>query len=264
MLEWNYKGGTIFIDGGSIHASWMSAAAKESAGSVRRMIAELEAGSQQSNYEHAVATVLDNLPLRTCGDLVLRSVLSKGKRIAIAPTDSVEATSTKPSNWRDPLPLNAKNVCVTPYGAPDQGPGTGKGADVTIFYSPRLYKGAKEAGKAQDEALLHELVHAYQIVTGTLSCASHGHDMLTVDEVIAIAIVNIYAVQWNRPLRKDHSLGFDPIPINGENKWLANMRNPIKDFCERERPFALQLAKMVPFGFNPFRACIPIPGAFPM
>jgi len=260
MLEWQHRGQTIFIDGSSVYESWMTAARAEPEGSGRRLIAELDADTQRTRFENAVEIVLENLTKRPCGDLVLRSVLGKGKRIMIVPGESVEKTSTKPSNWRDPLPLNATNICTVAYGAPDQGLGTGMGADATICYSPKHFKGATEAGKAQDEALLHELVHAYQIVTGTLSCASHGHNMITVDEVVAIAIVNIYALQGNRPLRKDHSLTFDPIPANGENKWLANMRDPIREFCDRERPFALQLAKMVPFGFNPFRACITRPG----
>jgi hypothetical protein len=260
MLEWQHRGQTIFIDGGSVYESWMAAARAEPEGSGRRLLAELDADTQRTRYEFAVETVLENVTRRPCGDLVLRSVLSKGKRITIVPGESVAKTSTRPSNWRDPLPLNAKNICTVPYGAPDQGLGTGIGADATIFYSPKHFKGATEAGKAQDEALLHELVHAYQIATGTLSCESHGHNMITVDEVVAIAIVNIYALQGNRPLRKDHGLSFAAIPENGENKWLANMRDPIREFCERERPFALQLAKMVPFGFNPFRASIPMPG----
>jgi Effector protein len=80
--------------------------------------------------------------------------------------------------------------------ASGEGPGTGKGANVALFFSAQTWKDMSDkrgAGHRPDEVLYHELVHVSRQVRGKMTrLPVEGKGFPNIEEYFATVITNIY------------------------------------------------------------------------
>jgi hypothetical protein len=119
---------------------------------------------------------------------------------------------------------------------------------VKVYFTPLDWRGKVRPGEAQDEILLHELVHAYRKLTGTERCRPWGTRMNTEEEVIAIAVTNMYASERRRPLRESHA-GY--VEMSNAKAWIRRHWLPLRRF--RDDPLAKDLSKLTAATFHPFQ-----------
>jgi hypothetical protein len=99
----------------------------------------------------------------------------------------------------------------------------GRGTDVVTKFYPWEWpgEGIGQPGRARDEVLLHELVHAYLEQRGISSLhnlkkppfAKRVRRFDIPDDFYAIMITNVYCSERRRPIRCDHKR-FTPLPRN--------------------------------------------------
>jgi hypothetical protein len=101
--------------------------------------------------------------------------------------------------------------------------GSGHGSDAFVYMTPWFLPSLSTqqcprfAGRAPDEVLLHEMVHALNVLTHQLAgyeSAPAGFGNL--EEFTAVLFTNLYSSQTGRPLRADHS-GHEQLPAPGRS-----------------------------------------------
>jgi hypothetical protein len=110
------------------------------------------------------------------------------------------------------------------------------GTGVIIHYNPWEWPqiGGGAPGRARDEILLHELVHAYMIQRGMSSVRNLAKPSYSqrvrrftiVDDFYAVMVTNVYASECGRPLRQDHN-GFSRLD---QTAWGVEMDPAFKGF----------------------------------
>ena len=177
---------------------------------------------------------------------------------------------TTPRDVKDAFPPNIDTKLCKPEGADKNDLGTGRGTKATVYFSPWLWVDYKStcvptqrgiAGANSDEVLLHELVHALEIMSGTLDTCTRfpGHDdkffrSSTVAEFNAVLVTNVYSSETARPLSQDHS-GFEelkPPLIATKNWYYDHFAAAIDRFAAAHPDLAAQLRSFATIRFNPF------------
>ena len=171
-------------------------------------------------------TLLEIMKYNWTGYGVIQGIREIGKPIFITPTRA------------------QGNTCAEDYRTT---PGWNGGIRVAI--APSFMDGVnKGPGSSPDEVLLHELIHAFSIISGSYQRGTmlmQQFDYHTIEEFMAIVLTNIYisAKKGTQSLRKDHR-GFTALSsslIDNEKFLLFknNDRNPyphlsnIKELTER-------------------------------
>lgn len=143
--------------------------------------------------------------------------------------------------------------------------------NVVVLFSPEVSCLAPNSrvpppGGSPAEVLFHELVHAFNAVTGTqYSGKLYANPFVpqalkydNEDDFFAILITNIFSSETNRPLRGGHSKN-EPLPLHlsTDDGFLAVEDNVrlIKKFCDDHRTVSSELSK-VPSDFNPIRGVL--------
>lgn len=201
------------------------------------------------DYEKAVESVLDTLIKRTNGiGQILLNCLPADKQIIISPYTDLHASISGNCN------AIGGDASFLERG------------DGRVYFTPSIWQSggfcfnAKANGATDDEILLHELLHAYQGVRGTMDKTKlfkpkKMYD--TVAELFAILITNIYMSENGKTkLRRDHN-GFGELPA----EWSTS-EGFLKDqdffyWVEKFWFTEPQLVGMIaasPVKFNPFRA----------
>jgi hypothetical protein len=204
------------------------------------------------NFEARVAAVLDVIvqPTDGVGQTIFRALPAE-KTIVIVPFDdnsvcnanASEATIFERGQARvrfDPVMWAAGSACSVSNVGP---------------------------GSAQDEILLHELLHALRRVRGSYDRQPFNvaPDKLfdTNEELFSILITNVYMSEKVRPsLRRDHS-GFTPLPA----KWAtsegfvadSDFSGWIQKFWSADKVFIESIGRLALPAFNPLRAFKPAP-----
>ncbi len=153
------------------------------------------------------------------------------------------------------------------------GPGTGRGSDVVMRYTPWYWwgpgggvRGGRTANARyitwDDEVFAHELVHAAQTSRGALSCAASEHGYDTFTEFCAVTVENMYmSCTPDRPVRNNHHGSRVRVPSDpndvlpptlrdmDEAVLLARFRLLMRDLTD-----ALEGLPNPPVRYNPFRA----------
>jgi hypothetical protein len=155
---------------------------------------------------------------------------------------------------------------ASPYATPALG--TGTGSDVIITFTQQDLMPNFQPGARPDEALLHELTHALQMMSGRMTKrylpprdfppALHLQGRLqfgNISDLLAVTIANIYrSEQRNRPaLRADHR-GLLPLsPSVDSEQFYLMFRNEF-DELHGFLPFLFVHVAQVECGFNPIRS----------
>lgn len=226
-----YKTYPIKIDGGSVLDDVIGIFSKPAA---------------VDSYEKAVTSVLDKLTTRSFGvGRILFNFLSKDKTIIIVPYKEAKCNAFA----RDSIPVLDSGDAIVTFS-----PATfnTKGGICSETYKDGI-------GMEEDEALLHELLHAFRIIRGTFNqVALYKQDKMygNSEELFAILITNMYMSENGKTvLRKDHT-GFSALP----QKWSTTetfMQDRdffywVERFWSEERQLAGMLSNL-PAPFNPFR-----------
>jgi hypothetical protein len=172
--------------------------------------------------------------------------------------------------------LNDTRVKGLRFGHHLQNRGTGKGADVVVYFSAGAFTDTflkdymtGEAGTDPDEVLYHELVHATRMIHGTMTFRKvRGRPHFgNVEEYFAVAITNIYLSEKGVRLRgaydpgseenppKDWSVMKHPADFYGNIDKLSLPPAKLMDeFKRTQRPFYDDLARLpTPPWFNPVK-----------
>jgi hypothetical protein len=147
--------------------------------------------------------------------------------------------------------ISAKNGALL-----DGDRGTGRGSDVLLKFTPKTWIGGTGPGEAPDEVLFHELMHSFRQTTGTFRCIAARHEMDTEEEVIAIALTNMYSSERGRPARKNHRTdnkgSFVALPRAEHASWVQQHAPYLKSFFNQNRSLCQQLLRLPNVSFNPF------------
>ena len=145
--------------------------------------------------------------------------------------------------------------------------GTGKGSDVTIYFTPdtRQKSGCNTGtyGSQPDEVLFHEMVHALRYMQGKSNAiptedSARGYD--TEEEFLAIVVANVYmSAKKCTQLRADHH-GHRPLqpPLNNSAGFLTDSVNLklMNIYYLIWKPIFLALSQVTGISFNPFHELV--------
>ncbi|AHG92278.1 hypothetical protein J421_4743 (plasmid) [Gemmatirosa kalamazoonensis] len=186
-------------------------------------------------FERDVSEQLRQLLMFETGRIVINAIWAlfrqpSPRRVRIVPWTAqalnadADAVSLPDATPRGLQPLDGT-------GRPVVGPrGTGVGSDAVIRYSPLRWESdaggwsydtrriwqtvtghpPPAPGDDRGEVLLHELVHAYRDLLGVRHSRPMGLGYDTREELIAIAVANLYNVERTRPLRAGHNANSIP------------------------------------------------------
>jgi len=221
-----------------------------------------EANAQR--YEEWVVYELNLILSRWSGWCVLSEVFSmnrNGRKMSIKP---YSPTPDDPLNaYAAPLDPQAATLKGAPQkfgGGPQAGkdipgapPGTGKGSDVEIRYTPWLFRpGIGGPGTNDpDEILLHEIVHGLREMSGLYFPGTKTQRFDTSEEFVAILVSNIYRSETGRPgLRADHSFNSMLSPALSDPAAFANTFHTDLSLMQQEDQnlfFKLRGLSTIPF-----------------
>jgi hypothetical protein len=234
-----------------------------------------------------VLAILSKFAKHRSSYALMSAILKKWpKKIVISPFRGADypATSKNQEPSRTPVeqqcgahawdesPLDATAAGVE-YGTSKEYPGkkpigTGKGSDVTIYFSPWIWpdQGGKQcspaaAGADSDAVLLHELVHSFEDVSGTIDLNDRyplGDAYIKTDrmtEFYAILVANLYCSETARPLRKDHQ-DFSELPdeIGTSELFYKQYSSGVDKFASTYPDLANTFGSFSEITFNPFTA----------
>jgi hypothetical protein len=181
------------------------------------MIAEYKHAAKK--HQDKVAEALDQIASVRSGQALLKELGSTGYRISVMPYWHYFMTlpdleffnaltrPTKPDDALSNISLGTYPNLEDAYerkspirgddNEPTGGKGTGKGANVVIFFSAEIWesKGApKGPGNLPDEVLFHELAHATRMIRGHMThvAVEGGGGYGNIEEYFATVITNVY------------------------------------------------------------------------
>ena len=125
-------------------------------------------------------------------------------------------------------------------GDPTGETGTGKGANVVLFYSPEDWeaKGSADGpGTGSDEVIFHELVHVSRELRGLMTLLPAGEDYKNEDEYLATLITNLYLSEKGKGLRAVYNdqKPVSTVKVGGEAKFWV-VERPSKDWNVMKDP----------------------------
>jgi hypothetical protein len=251
--------------------------------------AEYDAGhiSLPEDWRKKTADVVAKIGNNDAGRRILNAIGNSDKDLRIAPYDW-EAGScnarTHAEKALDSAPLGISAVSPLPWYKGDDDNirttederydlqpkgyvGTGKGSDVTIYFTSDLFDprnpcdpGDGNVATAADERLFHELIHALRAMNGQMNAVpteKTARDYDTEEEFLAIVATNVYvsAAGGSFKLRADHH-GHLPLrpPLDTSTGFLTDPNNWILLNLHRTGYPAIVLAAVFTAKFNPFRA----------
>jgi len=217
--------------------------------------------------------LLDLLMFRT-GRAVLDAIGGARHRVRIIPWGRIQENAE--AEARDPQ-------AATRRGAPVRdgdgrrvrglGQGTGRGSGVLVRFTPWIHRTERLprwdpqavaswlavpqgpqpvlAGWEPDEVLLHELVHALEMVTGQADGTPLDHLLDTVAEFNAIVVVNLLARERSRPFQRDHRSDREVLVPTGVHPLEGEFWRLVEEFRARHPVLCQQLAA-IPVDGNPF------------
>lgn len=240
-------------------------------------------------WENGVLDVLQSLQLPPCvtSSAILDGIRRTGKAVTIIPVERPLYPDKRDANaFTDPMDPVAATI---PGGKPDppQNPpvkGSGAGSDSVVSFAAQDWEPASSTAslRAEDEALLHELVHAFRQTSGledsfpldapfevlsrgggtvsqlksqTTATKPTKHSQIynEYEEFVAILLTNIYRSENQRVgLKRDH-LGGDgelAYPLTNARNFLTVWRPQIERLCGEMHLLCNQLAA-VECHFNP-------------
>jgi len=206
----------------------------------------------------------------SCGQVLLEAIeTSGGRRVIIRPRTPAELAQDTCNAYARPVStLDATRGGETLLSCTDSRPvvgrsvldrvfdmpgrtytGTGTGSDSELAFESAIWHsgavcGALGAGAADDEILMHEMVHAVRQLRGLMHCAPMYGDYDTQEEFFALVVANIY-IACKTPAPGDTSLlrsnhhGFGPITGSAagwldshrrNRVYLGQMRREMSDF----------------------------------
>lgn len=247
--------------------------------------------SGDNDFRQSVIPVLNWIAASKTGKAVLAAIQRTGKTITIVPFVPKNASDCNASagaeNSADANP--AGQLALGNDGKPLDDPGlsnsirallrlplspmegTGRGSDVTVFFTPAMWMIGNAGpcasfhrlpGTTPSQVLMHELVHAYRQAAGranlrpTIGSNAGYHNR---EEFLAIIISNMFATDPSngtskRVMRADHQ-DFKPLaPALSTSKGFmttSSNRNHVIEIA-REEPALAKDLRSVPSYFNPF------------
>jgi hypothetical protein len=202
--------------------AWMRAALPDA---VRRYIKE------RDDYLRDIPKLLDKVRWSRTGKPLFREITARGdKEVLIVPFQKDEQNAeviVDPEHTEDALVLGyPQRDAKTGMEFEGAKPGTGKGTDPTVLFTPGMWKGEQGPATFADEVLFHELVHASRIIRGVQYLQHVDHDYDNREEYIAVVLTNIYlAEKGQTKLRADHSFHDD----NPKARILIDPKNFLKN-----------------------------------
>jgi hypothetical protein len=204
--------------------------------------------AQIAHFNFHTARAFDEILKRTTGQIIVGGIASEGWTVVVMPY------------WRDDCNNQTVGRSKMIRGS---GPNVviGFQPDTPCFVDPKT-KDFKPGGSPA-EALFHELVHAFLIVTETASNRK-GPSIVpgssvkypeydTEDDFFAILIANIFSSETGRPLRAGHD-GAEALPPNLSTNvgFLAveAYARLVKQFCSDHPSVSAKLSN-VRSAFNP-------------
>lgn len=183
-------------------------------------------------YEAVIKRLLGDLHLSGVGGAVLARLKL---RLTIRPYIWTPANAlARPQSGPDSLEENALG-----------GIGTGKGSPATIWITPANRR-------FPDATLLHEMVHAMQMMEGSNTLDEYGNNFDREGEYHAILVTNIFMSELGRKfIRLDHR----PDSWVAQSKpWDQFRVDPfiITTFSMRHSTLALDIGRVKKAMFNPF------------
>lgn len=238
-------------------------------------------GFPAQSWQTEVWNTLSKIEGSETGALFMRLINNPaelGGHCKIVPIDvgSPHRTSALPASWEKALPSGKDFQCSSeqacngtrPNGAPDRVVTNGRGSDVYVRYNPSSWSGPdlrlgldNDEDKYQaDDVLLHELVHAYQVMRGAFSLAHAPKDtaMHYDEEFYAITLTNIYVSESGRTdaLRADHRAEHTTLtPWQAyEPHFVSENKELVEKMCRAfPESFIFALSNLTKPEFNPFR-----------
>jgi hypothetical protein len=233
---------------------------------------EKTVSSSALEYENKVLAILMTINSWRTGQAVIRAFGSQTRNLQIIPwigggsTDSPNASAGaedyEAATARNRLQRGNDGEALRPLRR-----GTGTGSDVTVKYLPYIFarnvKGADEGaeeskappGTLQDEALLHEIVHALEQMSGGLVRRRIPFQPGYSDwgEWFAILIANIYRSERGLPSLRRHHVGFKAYEST-TGEFLRTAMNPthLRQF-RRRYPMLFTEIRAVEAEFNPVK-----------
>lgn len=227
-------------------------------------------------YERDVEQQLVQLMLFETGRVVVGELWGRRPRtVRVVPWRSVEhnadaAAVSRRDAFAAGMPIRNAGDGRVIRGA---GVGTGRGSDSVVHYTPDtfgedrggwsgearaawvLLTGAEPPGPGDDrgEVLLHELVHALQELTGTMTNAPTpaAAALDTVSEFNAIVVANVYSSERGRLLRAHHH-GQVPATNPDAFRFHPMLASRLHELRKRLPGLAGRLG-LIDTPFNPFR-----------
>ena len=139
---------------------------------------------------------------------------------------------------------------------PGTAPGTGKGSDVEIRYTPWLFNPSAGGGPGMvdpDEVLLHEMLHGLREMFGVFMPGTKTQRFDTSEEFVAILVTNIYRSETGRTgLRADHSFNSTLSPALSDPAAFATTFRSDLLLMQGENPnLFFKLKGLRTMSFNP-------------
>ena len=211
--------------------------------------------AQINHYNFQVENlILQEIVKRKTGQIILEGIRSSGWSVVVMPHDL------------DPR----KCAAAATVARPEMEKGY---TNVGVLFSPEMScldskSQVPVPGGSPAEALFHELVHAFNAVTGTpYDGKLHSNPFLpeavkknlpqydNEDDFFAILITNIFSSETGRPLRGGHK-GFEALPphLSTDDGFVAveDYARLVKKFCDDHPSISRELSKMTS-DYNPIR-----------
>jgi hypothetical protein len=271
----------VFVDGDAYTRFWIFSSSQDK--------------QYRCRYENWVEDVVSQFEKNQTSWTLMKAIADnrKGNKVIIVPSRGPYYPAPKEPRQYD-APPSPQDMKCDARAAPDDEPaakpsgpdecsrdwehpndkshdGTGEGTQVKIYYSPWVWPDQRveaicsqddNAGNNSDEVLLHELVHAWECLNGTIDkCTQYPtrtdptYETDNVAEFFAILVANLYSSETHRKLRKDHK-SFKVMPVAvATSKAFHDRHSSAIDQLRRRYPiFINSLASLKNVPFNPFAA----------
>ncbi|HEY2018137.1 MAG TPA: M91 family zinc metallopeptidase [Bryobacteraceae bacterium] len=242
-----------------------------------------------NEYTMKLYDIYSKILKNEAGQVIVEGIRDTGKDLVFMPRTGRDAethvcnadTYVPPSQREDRSPYGVSKLNGNYYHGDDDDPdtpederyiqvntgriGTGKGVDVTIYFSPDDYYKSKcnhgGPGAQVDDVLHHEMVHALRSMQGQFNpIPTKNKDYDTDEEFLAIVATNVYisAKGGTRFRAGHHGYKLLNAPLNTSSGFIDNKDNWDLMNIYRlswDRIFA-GLSMVASATFNPFRELV--------